>query len=281
MIEGITAILSSIEQSSKLYYEGREIFRTDNHPRNNYFHSWASIGRVSILVAKRIFYMTFENKVVSLLMDKAAIDRGDIIEVVYHKMDRLAHVWADDKELVCLNDIGNVEIVGYKSKNTNFVSSVDLSDHLLPELGCFAESKTEATTVTGCSQYLAVASHIERDKSNIVCLLDRRGRFQSKATDSENATFSRGPNNIHRMEFSFFEKRLFLVTQHLFNFVSLYVINPLKTAQIIYIRTILIGHCIVLWSLVSVPSKQGQLISSTDTKMNRILQIKLCHSSDT
>lgn len=274
MVDGIIATLSSKGNFTKLYYEGKVIYTPKHTPPSNYFHSWASIGRVSTIVGKRIFYLTLDNKVVSLSMDKAAIDRGALIEVVHHQMDRLAHFWADNKNVVCLDDLGHVDIVGYVGSHRKVISSVDLSSHLFTEERCFDEARTETTTITGCSKYLVVILYADSDKSHTVCLLDRRGRYQSKATNSANAYYIGGPNTIHSVEFSAFKKRLYLVAQHLFSFVSLYVINPLRKAKIFYIGTIVTKINDVKWHLIPVSSNPDQFISAAIEPFH-MLQIKL------
>ena len=102
----------------------------------------------------------------------------------------------------------------------------------------YEAKKTEAVTVTGSSRYLAVACFIGIDKSTTICLLTRNGRFLSKANDRGNPKFEGGPNTTHRMEFSVYDRCVYLIAQSLFTYVNLYVINDKRKAEIVYIRSV-------------------------------------------
>ena len=277
MVDNLVAILSSQDKVSRLYNEGKEIYSTENYPSEVYFNSWSSVGRVVLLCRKRAFFASTNGDIVSLLMDKAAIDRGASIETKHHSMQELAHIWVEHSDIVCLSVKGQLEIVRYTSTSKS-PRCIELKDHLFHKSSPFATKITEAVAITGCSQYLAVASFSNIDKTSTICLLDRKGRFMSRTTDEGKPVFLGGPNTIHRMEFTVFEKHVYLVALNLFTFVSLYLINPRSRADIIYIRSVRIHENNINWTLVSLPSQPGGLITANQSGKSKMLQISLNYS---
>ena len=275
MVDNVVTILSGQEKVSRLYYEGKQIYSTDKYPSEIYFNTWSSVGRVVLLYRKRAFFASTNGDIVSLLMDKAAIDRGASIETKHHSMQEIAHIWVDHSDIVCLGIKGQLEIVSCTSISPR---CIDLKDHLFHESSPFATKITEAVAITGCSQYLAVASFSNIDKTSTICLLDRKGRFMSRTTDEGKPVFLGGPNTIHRMEFTVLEKHVYLVALNLFTFVSLYLINPRSRADIIYIRSVRIHENNINWTLVSLPSQPGGLITANQSGKSKMLQISLNYS---
>ena len=149
---------------------------------------------------------------------------------------------------------------------------------LFHESSPFATKITEAVAITGCSQYLAVASFSNIDKTSTICLLDRQGRFMSRTTDEGKLVFLDASNTIHRMEFTVFKRHVYLVALSLFTFVSLYLINPRRKADIIYIRSVRILENSVNWTLVSLPSATGGLITANQYGELKMIQISLNNS---
>ena len=112
-------------------------------------------------------------------------------------------------------------------------------------------------------------------------LLDRRGKVLSKATDQAKAESPSGPSPVHRMEFSIESKSLYILAQNLFSFASLYLINPKRKADLIYITTVKLRYSAVQWALIPVPNKQGQMISVDAGGHHLILQICLKYDTKT
>ena len=106
MMNHTIVTLSSQEAASNLYHKGKLFYSTDKNPSNTHFGIWTSTGRVAILTKNRVFFATPSGEVVSLLMEKSAIDRGAKVEVVHHVMTSIAHLWADLHHIVCLSREG-------------------------------------------------------------------------------------------------------------------------------------------------------------------------------
>ena len=138
-----------------------------------------------------------------------------------------------------------------------------------------SESVSEAVTLTGCSQYLAVASFIFKHKSTTVSLLTRDGKFMSKATDSGNPKFEGGHNTTHRMEFSLYGRRLYLIAQSLFTYVNLYVVNDKRQAEIVYIRSVIIEENSIHWTLITLSCNAGNLITVNMPGQHRMIKIRI------
>ena len=103
--------------------------------------------------------------------------------------------------------------------------------------------------------------------------MNRSGRLLGMDTDRANALTSSNP--VHRMEFCVSKKRIFIVTQNLFGFVSLYLANPTLKATLSYIRTVQFESSGVNWTLVLLPARKDHLISTIHTGIRYMLKIKL------
>ena len=221
---------------------------------------------------KRVFFASTYGDIVSFLIDKAAIDRVSSIETKHHSMQELAQIWVEHIDIVCLSGKSQIEIVRYKSTSKS-PRCIDLNDYFFHKGSPFATKITKAIAFTGCSQYLAVALFSNIDKISTICLLERRGRFMSRTTDERKPLFLVGPNTIHRMVFIVFEKHVYLVELNLFTFVSLYLINPRRKSNIIYIRSVRSLENNINWTLGSLPSQAGGLISANPYGTSKMHQI--------
>ena len=81
-------------------------------------------------------------------------------------------------------------------------------------------------------------------------------------------------NPIHRMEFCVTKRIVFLVAQNLFSAVSLYAVNSKRTAMIHLIKEILIEQDELIRALISLPGQPGQLVSCSQNKKHRMMQVK-------
>ena len=137
----------------------------------------------------------------------------------------------------------------------------------------FLDNCHEAISVTGCTQYLAISKHNIDTCISTIALLNRQGRFLSQVSDSGVIQKQQWRGNpIHRMEFCSLKKCVFIVAQNLFSAVSLYVVNPKKTAVIHLIREIMIKKDDLIRALVSLPD--GQMISGSQSGTHRMLQVR-------
>ena len=97
----------------------------------------------------------------------------------------------------------------------------------------------------------------------------------SQTSDRRVLQLRTGGNPIHRMEFCIVKKCVLLVAQNLFSVVSLFAVNPKKKAVIHLIREILTEKNNLVRALVSITDQNGQLISCSQYKTHRMLQIRL------
>ena len=222
---------------------------------------------------KRIFFVSVEEKAASLLMDKAAVDRGDQIETVHHVQEGMVDVWADRSDLVCLSVSGDLDIVKYTLKHSRVTKSSEFKVAAFTPDMQFEASKHEAVALTGCKRYLAAATYCSRDFTSRIYLMNRSGKLLSMDTDRANA--KSGSNPVHRMEFRVSKKHLFIVRQNLFGFVSLYLVNPTIKATLSYIKTVQFESSGVNWTLVAMPAKRDYLISAIHTDVRCMLKIRL------
>lgn len=137
---------------------------------------------------------------------------------------------ADGRQAVCLSKTGDLDIVNYAGKKRSVVSSGSLKTEFFTAEKPFEVDNHEAVSVTGCTQYLAVAKHEVSSSTNAVALLDRKGRFMSMASDCGIFQSYNRRNPIHRMEFCVWSRCVFLVAQNLKSAVSLYAVNSKRTA---------------------------------------------------
>ena len=107
-----------------------------------------------------------------------------------------------------------------------------------PEDQPFEVYNYEAVALTGCTRYLAAAMCSSVDSRSRLFLMNRLGKLLAMDSDQANSTSASGPNPIHRMEFCVSKTRIFIVTQNLFSFVSLYLVNPKVKATLSYIKTL-------------------------------------------
>ena len=236
----MTVVLNSSNEVSIIYQDKKEVYRSVHYPVKTYLNVWATNHKAAVLVGKRIFFISSKYELVSLLMDKAAIDRRDHIDTVYHKLDGMTSIWADKKQVVCLNKIGVLDIVNYAGKYRAVVSTRSLIKEIFTADRPFQESHHETVSVTGCTQFLAVAKYERSSYIGTVALMDRKGRFMSMASDSGIVQRYAMGNPIHRMEFCLSKRSVFLVAQNLFSAVSLFAVNSKSMSVIHLIREILI-----------------------------------------
>ena len=172
--------------------------------------------KVEVLVGKRIFFITSKYELVSLLMDKAAIDRSNSIHNVHHKLDGMNSIWADENQVVWLNMKGNLDIVSYSTCNKKaLTSNGSLKEIFFTFENLFRNKYNEAVSITGCTRYLAVSKHDTNSCISTIALLDRQGRFMSRVSDSGVLQLGWRDNPIHRMEFWSVKKCVLLVAQNL------------------------------------------------------------------
>ena len=280
MLDDMLAMVDSKMNHATLMYAGTEIFRSGNCPLNTYIDPWVTSNRGAILAGKKVFFVSSDGKAISLLMDKVAIDRGDQIERVHHVQTHMVDIWADCQYLVCLSKDGKLDILRHRGKNSRAICSEEISKRAFADTP-FAVGKNVAIALTGCTQYLAVVTYNHESKTNSTFLLDRRGKVKSKATDMAQAISLSGPNPVHRMEFTVHEKCIYLVAQNLFSFLNLYLVNPLRTADLIYIRTITMNDSAVLWPLIPIPGKPGYMISSGAGIIQNLLHVSINYGLST
>ena len=268
------AAIQAQQDGCALYHNGKVIFKSSQLSLDRYFSSWSTINRGTIRVDKRVFFVTADGKAVSLLMDKAAVDRGDQIETVHHEQVGMVDVWADLSDLVCLSISGDLDIIKYSHQHCRVTKSSKLKVAAFPADRPFEVNNYEAVALTGCTRYLAAATCFRRDFTIRLYLMNRSGRILAIDTDRANAKFPSGPNPIHRMEFCVSKTRIFIVTQNLFSFVSLYLVNPKVKATLSYIKTLQFKSSGVNWALVIMPAKRDHLISATHTSIHSLLKIR-------
>ena len=275
MYNDIVAAICTLGDGCALYHNCKTIFKSSLGPLDRYFISWATVNRGTIRVDNRAFFVTADGKAASLLMDKAAVDRGDQIETVHHEQEGMVDVWADPKDLVCLSMTGDLEIVKYRLKHSRVNKSSQFKEAAFPMDRQFEAKQHEAVALTGCTQYLAAATYCYRDFTNRIYLMNRLGRLLGMDNDQANAKSPSGANPVHRMEICVSIKRIFIVTQNLFGFVSLYLANPTLKATLSYIRTVKFESSGVNWTLVLLPARKDHLISAIHSGKDYMLKIKL------
>ena len=212
--------------------------------------------------------------------DLAAVDRGDQIETVHHSLQGVICIWADDRQLACLSDRGDLDLVAYKAKSLTVKSVNDLKQEFFRADKQFEAANHEAVSITGCAQYLAVAKSCISECTNTVALLNRNGKLLSTSNDNGYSKPLPRKTPIHNMQFIIVKHRIYLVTQNLFSFVSLYLINPKSKAAIHYIRSVIIALEEINWPLIPIPSQPGHLITSNYQNSCRLMQIYLNYEKD-
>ena len=271
MIDDMIAIVSSPKNNARLLHAGKEIFRSENRPLDKYIEPWVTSSRGAVLADKKVFFVSCDGKAISLLMDKVAIDRGNQIEHVHHIQTQMVDIWADKKYLVCLSQDGNLDTVSHRSKSRHVMHSSEVNKQAFAD-SPFGVGKNVAIALTGCSRYLAVATYNHESNSNSMFLLSRQGKVKSKVTGIVHTISRTSHNPVHRMEFIIYEKCIYLVAQNLFAVVSLFLVNPRRAADLIYIRTNDKLGTSVQWPLIPIPGKPGYMLSSESC---HLLQISL------
>ena len=275
LYKDIVAAICIFGEGCALYHncETITIFKSSLRPLDRYFGSWAAINRGSIRVDNRTFFVTADGKAASWLMDKAAVDRGDQIETVHHEQKGMVDVWADRSDLVCLSVSGDLDIVNFTMKRSRVIKSSQFKEAAFPTDRQFEASQNEAVALTGCTRYLAAATYCYRDLTSRIYLMNRSGRLLGM--DSDLANNRSGSNPVHRMEFCVSKQLIFIITQNLFAYVSLYLVNPAIKATLSYIRTAQFESSGVNWTLVAIPARKDQLISTIHTGVRYMLKIRL------
>ena len=277
MYNDIVAAIHSQKDGCAIYHNRKKIYKLKRYPSSLYFSSWSSINRGTIRVDNRAFFVTAKSRAASWLMDKAAVDRGDQIETVHHEQEGMVDVWADQSDLVCLSMSGDLDIVKYTLKECLVIKSSYFKEAAFPTNRKFEERQHEAVALTGCTRYLAATTFFEVEFTSRLYLIDRSGKLLGM--DSDRANARSGSNPVHRMEFCVSKKRIFIVIQNLFSFVSLYLVNPTLKATLSYIRTVHLETGGVKWTLVAIPARKDHLISVTRSGVQSMLQVRLDNDS--
>ena len=195
--------------------------------------------------------------------------------MLFRSLQGVICIWADDRQLACLSDRGDLDLVDYRAKSHTVNSVNDLKQVLFPPDKQFYAANHEAVSITGCTQYLAVAKSCISECSNTVALLNRNGKLLSTSNDNGYSKPLPRKTPIHNMQFIVLKHRIYLVAQNLFTFVSLFLINPKSQAAIHYIRSVTIEVDGYNWPLIPIPSQPGHLITCSNGITCRLMQINL------
>ena len=271
---------SSISNATRLYRAGKEVYRTKTEVLNRYISGRSSTSRAAVLAGKRVFFINSLHQVISLLMDKDAIDRGDQIETEHHSLQSMICIWADDRQFACLTDRGDLNLVDYKAKPHTVKSVNDLRQVLFPSDRPFKANNHESVSITGCTQYLAVAKSCIKECTSTVALLNRNGIVLSTSHDNSHYKSIARNAPIHNMQFIVLKRRIFLVAQNLYSVVRLFLINPKNKAAIHYIRTFKIAAGEYNLPLIPIPSQPDHLITCSNSETCRVMQITLNYGND-
>ena len=216
IVDDMMCGVSSINNATRLYHAGKEVYRTKTQALKKYISGRLSKSRAAVLASKRVFFINSLHQVISLLMDKAAIDRGDQIEIEHHSLQGMICIWADDRQLACLTDRGDLDLVDYRAKLHTVKSVNDLKQAFFRADKQFEAANHEAVSITGIAQYLAVAKSCISECTNTVALLNRNGKLLSTSNDNGYSKPLPRKTPIHNMQFIVLKHRIYLVAQNLF-----------------------------------------------------------------
>ena len=120
----------------------------------------------------------------------------------------------------------------------------------------------EATTITGCTKYLAVSKLLLKDYFNTITLLDFKGKVLSTNNDNRDSLSALlNQNPIHKMQFIALKRHIYLAAQNHYSSVSLYLVNPKVKADLHHIRTVEIAGGQYNLPLIPIQSQPGHLIT--------------------
>ena len=200
-----------------------------------------------------------------MLLDKEAIDRGAKIEIIHHTQDGMIDIWADDRALYCLNMAGRLDIVYYRTPGNKLAINPGISDFAFHEDNPMIKQKRHAITLSGNDQYLAAAVFDDYKYINTIWLMNRKGKVLShEVCVNAYPLASTSTNTIDRMEFCIASKCLYLYAQKLFGEGALYLVNPLRIAKLVFIKSIKIGNGGICWPIVPLPGDRDRLVIGTN-----------------
>ena len=273
IVDDKMAVVNNCVPLVALFKKNEVVYISDYQPLDRYFNGWVTGYKGSQLVDNRVFFVTNNGYAISMSIDETGGSRYACRETVHHTLHNLIELWADRDCIYCLSRAGDLDFVHYNIKASQVVKTTELKAAAFPEGKEFSLDSHEAVSIAGSSDYIAVATFTNADYINIVWLLDRKGKLMSSAADVDKGGVSF--NVFHRMEFCQANKCGYLLAQSLFNFVSLFLINPKARPEIHFIRKVLGRDGGISWSLLAIPGKRDWLISCCNTMKADLLKITL------